>query len=330
MELVQLGSRARKGARPVGTASYDQGNTSTIPLPRGSLYRRMTLRFEGALTVTSTLTLKSEAPLGLISRIEIVRDGGDTLWSGSARDLFRLAHFEHSKVAEIVAPGTGTGAQGFACEIPMNMEAIRRVRPIDSVFDSAPYSNLELKVTWAAPSALFSAGAATVAAGSLLTVILEDTLRGEEQILLIKEVGYIEKPVTATGELEFLLPRGGILDKLLIRSDRDEVVDDTLISTVTLRLDNTFEPYKAVRWIDLQNQCVKEHAVDGGLANSGRINGYAMLDPIEEGRIASGINLGQVIDPKLVMNVVLGSGTTRLIRVTHVIYKPRPDRVQVS
>ena len=76
MSLATIGARLRNRFTKVGTALYDAGNTSTFKLPQGPLLRTLWLRLSGSLNVTTLGTVLSDAPLGLISKVELVADGG--------------------------------------------------------------------------------------------------------------------------------------------------------------------------------------------------------------------------------------------------------------
>jgi len=325
MSLATIGARLRNRFTKVGTALYDAGNTSTFKLPQGPLLRTLWLRLSGSLNVTTLGTVLSDAPLGLISKVELVADG-DTKWAASPRDLYRFAQYLTSKAPELVAP-SGTGA-AVACSFafPVHFEAHRRSNPADSLFNSEPYAQLELKITWAgALSAILTGHTATINATTSLTVTCEDTYEGHDQIGLIRKIGYVEKVVTAAqSDFEIALPKSGLLDCMLIRADVDSVSNDLLISDVKFQFDNSFEPIKSVPWYDLQNKGISDYSVDGGSAGTGRIPGYALVDLMENGMLTSAPQLKGMTDPKLLLTTTLPSGTTRIIRVTLITYDVIP------
>lgn len=322
MDQLALGTRMQKRLLKVGSATYDAGNTSRIKIPAGYLFRRLFMRFVGSMNITVAGTVKSEAPLGLIAKLALVADGSRTIFAAAGRDLYRLAHHECSKAPELVAP-SGTGAAvAITAEIPYFFEAVRRAVAVDSLFDSAPYAELHLEITWAALSAIYTGGTASVNATSRIDVVVEDTVKGHDHVGLLKRISYVEKAVTvAQTDFEIDLPKSGILDKILLRVDRDDAPVDDIVNNVSLRHDQSFDLIKGVSWADLQNISVKEHSVDGGAASTGRIAGYAVIDPVENGMLTSAPNLRAMIDPKLVFDVTPGGGTTRIIRATIVSYE---------
>jgi len=325
MSLATFGSRLRNRFTKVGTASYDAGNTSTIKLPQGPLFRTLWVRLAASLNVTTLGTVLSDAPLGLISKIELVADGR-TMWGASPRDLYRLAQYLTSKAQELVAP-SGTGA-AVACSaaFPIHFEAHRRSNPSDSLFYSEPYGQLELKITWASGvSSILSGATASINTTTAVTVTLEDTFEGHEQVGLIRQISYIEKVVTAAqSDFELALPRAGLLDSILIRCDVDSVSNDALISDVRFQFDGSFEPIKGVPWYDLQNKGISDYSVDGGASGTGRLAGYAYIDLIENGMLTSAPQLKAMTDPKLLFTTTLPSGTTRIIRATLITYDVAP------
>lgn len=324
MNLAAIGSRLRSRFVKVGTAAYDSGNTSTIKLPQGSLFRTLWVRLSGSLNISSGLTNLSESPLGLISKIEFLADGR-TIHTNSARHFYRDAHFLTSKAPELVAP-TGTGsAVAIAFAFPIFLEAYRRANPADSLFWSDPYGQLEMKITWAAVGSIYSAGTATVNTSTSVTVTLEDTYEGHEQAALIRETRYIDKVVTAAqSDFEIALPKTGILDHLLIEANVDGVTNDALISDVSFEFDGSWNSIRSVPWYDLQNKGINDRSVDGGASGTGRIAGFAFIDLVENGMLTSAPNLRVMTDPKLKLTTTLPSGTTRNIRVTLVTYDVAP------
>jgi len=329
--MKAFGARLRNRFVKVATASYDAGNTTTIKLPQGTLYQTLWVRLAASLNISSALTFLSNAPAALMAKIELVGDGR-TIWTADPRDLYELARFYTSKAGEIVTTsGTGS-AQPQSIAFPISFEAIRRASPSDSLFWSEPYATLELKVTWAASAApIFSAGAATVNASTAVTISLEDTFEGHSQVSLLKNITTVEKVVTAVQpELEVLLSKTGIMDALLIRADVDGVFSDSLINSVRFQFDNSFEPIKTVTWADLQNRGVSDYSVDGGAAGTGRIAGIAFVDLIENGLLSTASNLRAMIEPKLIFDVNLPSGTTRKIRITQVSYDVVPTAVEAA
>lgn len=325
-QVLALGSRLRNRYVKAGSAAYDSGNTSTIKLPKGFNWRALIVRLNGSMNISVAGTVKSEAPLGLISKIELLADGGNTVIAAAARDMFRSSQYMVSKVGELVAP-SGTGAAvAIAAELTLHLEAVGRLNPADSLFYTEPYAELELKITWGALSTIYTGGTAAVNASTKVDVYLDDTTEAHPESRLIRKVGYLEKTVTAaTTEFEFPLPKVGLLDHIVIRADVDDTPNDALISNVRFQFDNSFEPIKNVGWVDLQNKGVRERSVDGGAASTGRIAGYALIDLIENGMLSSAPNLKAMVDPKLIFDVTLPAGTTRVIRLTFVYYDVRPD-----
>ncbi len=331
MPTATLGARLRNRLVKVGSASYDAGNTSTIKLPQGTLHRTLWLRLSGTLNVSSALTFLSNAPLGLIKRFEIVGDGR-TLWTADSRDLYELARHLTSKAGEMVATAAVGTTQPFAAAFPIHWEAHGRANPSDSLFWSEPYGQLEAKITWASTAAaIYSAGAATVSTSTKVDLTLEDTFEGHDQVALVRTISFVEKVVTAAQtDFEIPLPKSGLLDCALIRTDVDGAFVDTIVNNVRFQFDNSFEPIKQVNWADLQNKGVADRSVDGGAAGTGRIAGIAFVDLIENGMLSGAPNLKAMTDPKLILDVNLPSGTTRTIRVTLVTYDVAPTAIDAS
>ena len=75
MSVKAFGARLRNRFVKVGSLLYDAGNTSTLRLPQGTLFQTLWLRLAASLNISSGLTMLSDAPAGLIKRVEFLGDG---------------------------------------------------------------------------------------------------------------------------------------------------------------------------------------------------------------------------------------------------------------
>src|SRR6185436_9900337 len=134
-----------------------------------------------------------------------------------------------------------------------------------------------------------------------------------------------ETPITASSSaLRIRVPRAGLLHAILFRQERDNAAVDDIINTVTLQSDNTFNHADRLDWDQLRHRNTIEYQLETfntGAAtvppNFSGVVGYAYLDVVEDGLMSSALN---TLD--LNLDVTLGGGAIRLVRMTHVFYEP--------
>lgn len=322
---LALGSRFRALQIPSAPINipYDSGNARSVEVPKTYLTKDLFLRLTGDLVVTVAATLKSEAPLGLLQKIELVGDGNEVLWALSGRDAYRLAQIFHGKSGEFSAPATGVATNPFVAGFLISAEAVNMAVPVDSYLDLREFEKTELRITWGAVSTLISAGTATISATTQVEVFANQTTEGLPSIGFRKFFQFDERPILATqSDFRFLVPRSGLLAGILIRTDRDDNSVDDLINFITIESDSSHSHVKRRPWRNLQSENMQRYQLDGGLAaNGGRITGYSYIDFLEDGRMAAAINTEALNEMAITFDVTLGGGTTRIARMTYVFFK---------
>ena len=330
--LLNMGSRFRTIDSELSTIPFDSGNVRSLELPRSFLFKDIVLRLTGSVVVgTGTLTNPAgENPLPLLSKIDIIADGRKLLVSASGRDLYRLCHVFNGKAPELVPPSAYTvGTQTFAATIVISHQALRMLMPADSYFDPRPFEKIELRVTWGTSNALAvngspSGGTLAVAAATALGVQLIQTTEGATQIQFNRLITPDETTISASSSnLTINVPRSGLLAGILIRTDRDSAPVDDIINYMTLRSDNAFAHKDRLSWATVQRRNVIDFQLDGGASGgSGIISGYAYLDLTEDGMMSSALNTLDLNVLQLILDVTVGSGTNRVIRLTYLYYEP--------
>ncbi|MBI5710019.1 MAG: hypothetical protein HZC42_06910 [Candidatus Eisenbacteria bacterium] len=324
-DRVALGSRFRKTVTNVGFAAYDVNSPTTIKLPVGFLWRMLNLRLTGSINISVAGTVKAEAPLGLIRKIEIRADG-KTIHSVGGRDLFRVAHHLEGKEGEIVPP-VGTGAAvAIAATIPLHFLALRKARPADSLFDSDPYKEIVLEITWAPLTAIYTGGTAALNSGAGVRAVLEETNDGHDEVTVIRTHKYTERSDvnSASSEFELEIPDIGIIEGFLLRVDRDDAPVDDIVNYISIESEKKFDHWRQVPWADAQRRSVQEFSVDAGTSGSKQIAGYCYVDLTEEGMLTTALNAIATRSLKIKLDVTPGGGTTRVIRATFVGYELKP------
>lgn len=321
--------RARIGA---GSIAFNQGNTVPLECPNALLQKGITLRLSGTLVVgVAAATVFSEAPLQLMKNVRIVGDGRRVLVNSPAQDLFRLAHLAHGKQWELSPPGTAVGNRPFSATIHISHEHLRALMPVESLFDPRVFKKVTVEITWGAATDIATAGGGGTIALSAVScdVLLDQTSEGVQQILFDHEVTGDEQAVVASSNLfQFRVPQNGLLTGVLIRTTRDAgagagpVPVDDIVTAIGLKSDTTVAHADGVAWATLQRENVGMFNLDGGASAGAQIPGYAFLDLMENGQIASALQTNALNDLRLIL-AVTRTGNTEIVHVTYDWLVPR-------
>ena len=325
--MTMVGSRFRAlslGLSPL-TIPYDSGNTRSSEVPKTYLTKDIFVRLTGSLVVgVAAATILDEAPLGLLSLIELAGDGNETLWKLSGRDAYRLANLFHGKAGELTPPTNGVGTNAFSASIILSAEAVNMAVPVDSYLDLREFEKTELRVSWGAATEIATAGGGgtiSITAATQLECWANQSTEGYESIQFRRFISFNEVNVTATNsELSILVPRSGLLAGILFRTDRDKARVDNLINNITLTSDSSHDHWKRRTWSSIQFENTQRYQLDSATLG-GRITGYGFIDLLEDGRMSSAINAEALNELKLTLDVTRTSGT-EIVRATYLFYKP--------
>lgn len=330
-QQLALGTRFRALQLPTSpnTIPYDPGNTRGAEVPKTYLTKDLALRLTGNLVVTvATATILAEAPLGLITKVELLADGSESLFAMSGRDAYRLGAIFHGKAGELVPPVGTAGTNAFSAFLILSSEAVNMAVPVDSYLDLREFEKTEIRIQWGAATTIATAGGGgTIEVDATTTqaeVYANQTTEGLPSIGFRRFISYDDRPILSTqSDYSFLVPRSGLLAGVLFHTYRDEVPVDDIVNYITLTSDGAHDHVKRRSWRSLQSENVMRYQLDGGpAANGGKITGYAYLDFLEDGRLASAINTEALNELKITLDVTLGAGTLRQLRATYLFFKP--------
>lgn len=321
-----LGSVFRTQRVQIGQIAYNSGQTIPIDIPRGLLLKSLKIRLSGTETIAGAAitSWNSEAPLGLLKRVELKADGRKPFFSSDGQMFYRRNHFSRSKVGELTNTALlAVGAYPFAAYITLDCENLRTINPVFSYLDTRLYDNLRLEITWGAAADIAVVGAGTLTISSCVADIqAEYTTEGFENVLFNKLLISDEVPVVATtSALRLPVPRNGLLQQILFRSLRDFVVDDTLINNITLRSENSVLHMDHLAWATMQAANVTEYQLDSAVLGA-RITGYAQHDLMEDFDALTSLDTAAINTLDLLFDVTLGAGTTRLIKILYTFLEP--------
>jgi hypothetical protein len=331
-----LGTRYRKLHLGQPAVVYSKNNIVRLELPNGLIQKSLMFRLTGNLVVaTATATVFTEAPLGLIRKIELVGDGRRYLCSADARDLWHLSRRMHRKKTELAPPLGTAGTRAFSAAFMLDADALNFSDSSESMLDSRIFKKLELVVTWGSETDIATAGGGgtiAVDATTQIDVMAIETAEGVHKILFDHVLALSEIAVVATSS-DFRvddIPQSGLLAGILMRTTRDSadgagpVPVDDIINTLSIVSDVSIKHVDKIKWRTLQAHEVAQFLVDGGNATTGQEVGYAYLDLSENGMFSSALNINALNKAQLRCDVTSGAGT-QLIHLLYDFFEPRGD-----
>lgn len=208
------------------------GNFATIDLPRGYDYESLYLRITGSVQVTALFTsVRAEAPCQVVSRIEVIADGRNTLFSApfwfSAYGSYDRAG-ALAQGARITTPPSGAGVATYAVEAngTVDFANMDGERTKDSNFRTDGLQLFQLRLTFGNPQDMFvGAGVAVyqnmfVEITTTETVELPDAQGQRTNPVALKKVSYQEIAIPSTNaNQEVRLPAGNMIKSVLVRTE---------------------------------------------------------------------------------------------------------------
>ena len=335
MNTLELGSRFRTITSSVPTIPFDSGNVRSVELPRSFLYRNIAMRASLSFNVSAIATLAEpviDQPLPILSKIELVADGRKILWTGSARDLWKLCWLFYGKQPELIPPTVAIAnpvLASFTIIIPN--AALRMMLSADSLFDPREYEKIEFRVSWATTAAIFATGTVAVNTTTQLDIQVQQTTEGVEHSAFNRVIQFDEQVPTSTqSNFQFNVPRAGLLAGFIVRTDDTNGKPvDNVINFLTLKSDNSFNHVDRAAWLTLKNRNVPEYQLDnieqrGAVIAAGSNNfapvGWAYVDLTEDGLMTSTLNTLALNVLQIILDITITTKAT--IRVTYVFYEP--------
>jgi hypothetical protein len=325
-----LGSIFRTQRVQVGSIAYASGQTIPIDIPRGLLLKSVKIRLSGVYNVVGAVitSWNSEAPLGLLKRIELKADGRKPFVSTDGQMLYRRNQFSREVPAELINTTLlAVAAYPFSAYVAVDLESIKSINPVFSYLDTRLYDNLRLEITWGSVSDIAVIGASVpTITGCVADIQCEFTTEGFEHVLFNKLLLSDEVAITATqSALRLPVARNGLLQSIEFRTLRDAIVDDTLINNITLRSENSVLHMDHLTWATMQAANVSEYGLQVPFATGSigaRLSGYALHDLSEDFDFLTSLDTASLNTLDLLFDVTLGGGTSRLIKMLYTYLEP--------
>jgi hypothetical protein len=302
--------------RKLAPLTFAAGQRSTLELPRNYCLRHLDLLLSGALTVTQTTagTAKDSNPAQLINRIEIVRDGSETIKSLDFEALHRLTQFRCGVRPRI----DGLATTGAVTAEPVDVHARlffamsnRYYRPIDTMLDASRATTLHLHVTWGQLLDIFTSDFVGTVAATTVPTLKTSTYEMMNVPIDLKFNDFkehvIQKQVTAASTtFQVPIPVSNRFVGFMIVTRRNGNPSDLILNSITLksgtrvfafvdaldmqminRIDYSLENYKSTTSAFLENLTT----------------GYYYLDLCPDGRLMEALNTAGLSSLEFELNV---------------------------
>lgn len=234
-----MASRAQyRALRKVGTLAVAAGQFATIDLPRDYDYESLFFRVAGNINVTTAYTaVRSEAPVQIVPRIEIIADGKNTLFSAplwfATQASFGRNSTEFS--SGIVTPPSGFAIANYAVEATgvVDFASIDCVRPKDSNFRPANLSIFQARLTFGSPGDCFTGAGVSTFSNMVVEIFAQQLVELPDTTGTISSPGFVKKtsyqeiamPTSNTNQ-EIRLPAGNSIKSVTIRAEGSGVAGE--------------------------------------------------------------------------------------------------------
>ncbi|MBL0233282.1 MAG: hypothetical protein IPQ08_06415 [Chitinophagaceae bacterium] len=222
--------RQNRILRKVATVPVTAGGFATLDLPRDYDYETIFVRINGGLQVTAGATsVRAEAPVQIIPRLEVIADGKNNLYSAPFW-FAALANYERrgiSQGARAVTPPSGVAIATYQVEANGTIDLMSQgaVRPKDSNFRSAGLSLFQLRMTFGQPGDCFVGG--TVVFNNMFVdvyvqqmVEIPDSTGAITTPIALKKISYQELALlSSNANQDIRLPAGNNIKSVVMRTD---------------------------------------------------------------------------------------------------------------
>lgn len=307
--------------RRLGIKNFDSGQQSTLELPRNYALRHLDLLLEATATLAGGAAAggpRDSCPAGLIQRIEIVRDGSETIKAIDFETLHRLTQRRYRTRPVIDSLPAGFGA---IADEPLKAHARLNfamwpghVRPIDTMLDASRTATLHMIITWGTAADLMIStydGTVAVASVTLKTSTCEMRAIPPDWTFSDFKEHVLSKTVIAA-DTEFQFPNlanGNWYRGFTIRAERNDLPSDSIINEITLKSGSkVFTKLKADQMqmtdrLDSSNELPVANDTVNRKYLEGVQTGYYYIDLCPDGRLNEALPTRNLSSLELVFDV---------------------------
>lgn len=306
------------------------GQPVTVDLPRGYDYETLYMRLHGGVQVSvgAATSVRAEAPCQAISRVEVVADGRNTLYSAP----FWFAVFDgHERRAlengaRFTTPPSGVAVATYQVEANgrIDFATVDGERPKDTNLKTNGFQLFQLRVQFGNAVDMFVQGGATVAYSNMFLEIysyemveLPDAAGNVTIPTALKKVTYQEFTIPASNaNQEQRLPAGNLIKSLFIRTEGLTTAGEPGVGVLS-----EISTYSGLD--------VRTKLTAGALRGSNNndygyvLPGHYIVDFSRSGSLISRLSelwdVSNQAEPKVGMNVVGGANVKAQIVITELI-----------
>lgn len=220
--------------RKVATVNLVAGGFSAQDLPRDHDYNSIMCRLSANVQVTTAATsVRTEAPLQLIQRIQVIAEGKNMIFNAPAwfASFGNMQRRIRENGARAVTSPTAATVATYPVEALMfiDLATLDTIRPKDTNFRAYGLSLFQIQFQFGQALDVFvpGAGVAVFSGTPFVEVFTVNTVeeRGQDGKYIdspafIKKISFQELPgVTANASLEARLPAGNLIRSVLVRTE---------------------------------------------------------------------------------------------------------------
>ena len=324
--------------REIGSEAYAQGQTRMFRIPRNYAFRKLYLLLEVVMYRAAGQTggaPKDSCPGQLVQNIMLRANGRDVIkYYDSMETMHRMnqinwgtrphilgTEFYGSTGYDAIAVGAKV-TQYIACEIDFTMW--RAIRPVDTLFNSAALSTLELIFTWAGNPDMVMNDAYDPAAppgvvideATLYCGSLEAVGVPPETPLWTNKESFIRKEITAAAtNFQIDLPVGNFYRQFILKTHSMGNQVNTILpipNTIMLKAGTEVFKHRIAYLLQTNNRLYAMMEVPerndalGALCHASQellLEGYYLLDFVVDGRLTEMLDTRKLSSLTLELNV---------------------------
>ena len=318
--------------REIGSITFAENQTRTLPLPRNYAYRTLQLLLVADLTRVTTAGTsanppKDSPPAQLVKSIMIRANGRDVIKNYDMETLHRMDCIRHGVRPYIYSHGWAGGDdaadQVLKIHAQIDLAMWRAIRPIDTLLNSAGLATLELIITWGTGMDTMcdawqaEAGAAvTVNSATLYVSSVESVGVPAGTRFMVNKEYMIRSQVNASNNNHQIdLPVGNLYRAFILKTHSDGQQKDTLLpipQMITIQAGTEVFKQRIAHCLQADNRLETEMQVPERIGSGAALDhalqellleGYYLLEFVKDGRLTECLDTSQISNLKLSLDV---------------------------
>ncbi|MCA9459299.1 MAG: hypothetical protein KC550_01995 [Nanoarchaeota archaeon] len=260
--------------RQLNRMDYSSGGVSRIDIPREHWHKEFLLKFVGQCDSGSSVARSNYNPFEIVSRIELVANGSQTIKSLSGKMLYLNNIMEHGSVPDRTQTPSSTSQTNQAFGGALSLYLDKNKDYIESLLPSHVLTSLSLVITWGTATDIDTGTSFNIDHLYCYPLLTEEQNVGQpsEGIGILKEIEYT-KTLSASGWVELELPLGNVYNSLSLLARDNSAPSNTIIDEFEIVMDG-IEVVRKVRFDQSRAEDLKEYSLE--VAN--QPTGFTIVD----------------------------------------------------